>query len=169
MSVGNGSLSGLNTDELRAAVRAVLRDVLPGVAGHGAAPAPLAAAAAPPGNGAPTPQLISQPEQVTLRNDADLDAFVRRVASLCEDPASRAAMQNGHRRFRLAAAASAAPQSLSHASPGAHRIERGAVTERAVKKAAADGGRLVVGRRAVLTPLARDKARVLGVVIERER
>jgi hypothetical protein len=50
-----------------------------------------------------------------------------------------------------------------------HRIERGAVTERAVKKAATDGGRLMIGRRAVLTPLARDRARVLGVVIERER
>ena len=167
MSAGNGSLGGLSTDELRAAVRAVLRDVLPGVAGHGAPAAPIARG--PIGEGVPTPQPISQPEQVTLRTDVDLDAFVRRVASLCEDPASRAAMQNGHRRFRLSGTASATPQSLPHASPGLHRIERGAVTERAVKKAAADGGRLVVGRRAVLTPLARDRARVLGVVIERER
>jgi hypothetical protein len=170
MSAGNGSLGGLSTDELRAAVRAVLREVLPGVAGHGAAAAPVAVgAAALRNNAAPTPQPIAQPEQVTLRTDVDLDAFVRRVASLCEDPASRAAMQNGHRRFRLSGPTSAAPRSLSHASPGVHRIERGAVTERAVKKAAADGGRLVVGRRAVLTPLARDRASVLGVVIERER
>jgi hypothetical protein len=48
------------------------------------------------------------------------------------------------------------------------RVERGAVTERDVKKAAADGARVVIGRRAVLTPLARDKARSLGVVIEKE-
>jgi hypothetical protein len=49
------------------------------------------------------------------------------------------------------------------------RVERGAVTERTVARAAADGCRLVLGRRAVLTPLARDKARVLGVEIEKER
>lgn len=49
----------------------------------------------------------------------------------------------------------------------AHHIERGAVTERAVNAAAADGARLVIGPRAVLTPLAKDRARVLGVVIER--
>jgi len=49
------------------------------------------------------------------------------------------------------------------------RIERGAVTERAVIKAAADGARLLLGRGAVLTPLARDKARSLGVEIEKER
>jgi hypothetical protein len=38
-----------------------------------------------------------------------------------------------------------------------------------VVKAAGDGARLVVGPMAVLTPLARDKARVLGVEIEKER
>jgi hypothetical protein len=54
-------------------------------------------------------------------------------------------------------------------SGGSTYVERGAVTERAVVKAAADGARLVVGRKAVLTPLARDKARVLGVEIEKER
>ena len=43
------------------------------------------------------------------------------------------------------------------------------ITERAVQKAAADGVRLSLGRRAVLTPLARDKARILGVEIEKER
>jgi hypothetical protein len=48
------------------------------------------------------------------------------------------------------------------------RIERGAVTERAVLKAAADGARLLLGRRAVMTPLARDKARSMGVEIEKE-
>ena len=48
------------------------------------------------------------------------------------------------------------------------RVDRGAVTERRVAQAAAEGARLVVGRRAVLTPLARDRARTLGVVIEKE-
>ena len=51
----------------------------------------------------------------------------------------------------------------------ARRVEKGAVTERAVIAAAKAGERLVLGPRAVLTPLARDKARALGVPIEKER
>ncbi len=50
-----------------------------------------------------------------------------------------------------------------------HRIESGAVTERAVRRAAGEGARLVLGPRAVLTPLARDCARRLGVEIEKEK
>jgi hypothetical protein len=38
-----------------------------------------------------------------------------------------------------------------------------------VRQAAGAGARLVLGRRAVLTPLARDRARAAGVQIERER
>ena len=49
------------------------------------------------------------------------------------------------------------------------RVEHGAVTERTIKKAADAGARLVLGPGAVLTPLARDKARALGIEIERER
>ena len=160
MSDSNGAGAGLTTDELRAAVRSVLRDVLP-----------------------PTTAATGADVEITLRTDADLDAFVRRVAALCEDSAQRAELRNGRRRFRLASAAGAGgglsvPSAVSGAGAGASgtsavsgsvlRFDRGAVTERAVKKAAADGVRLVVGRRAVLTPLARDKARSLGVVIEKE-
>ncbi len=43
------------------------------------------------------------------------------------------------------------------------------MTERAVIAAARAGERLVLGPRAVLTPLARDKARALGVLVEKER
>lgn len=146
MSDSNGAGAGLTTDELRAAVRSVLRDVLP-------------SATAPTGADV----------EVTLRTDADLDAFVRRVAALCEDAAQRAELRNGRRRFRLASGTDGGGAAVPPAVLGSVlRFDRGAVTERAVKKAAADGVRLVVGRRAVLTPLARDKARSLGVVIEKE-
>jgi hypothetical protein len=155
MSNANGA--GLSTDELRAAVRAVLRDVLPA----GTSQTPAASDGA-----------------VAIRDDADLAAFVRRVAVLCEDAAQRAELQAGRHRFRLVTTASVL-DGLDHRNADDHRdkldqrnsvvrVERGAVTERAVKAAAADGKRLVVGRRAVLTPLARDKARSLGVVIEKE-
>jgi hypothetical protein len=162
------SAGGLSTDELRAAVRAVLRDVLTPdlLQGLGSAAAPAL-------------------EQVAVRDDAELDALVRRVAALCEDPTRRAAMADGRHGFRLAggAAPSRQPRGAAHhtakggstgqvpvhGASGVVRVERGAVTERTVVKAAADGARLVVGPKAVLTPLARDKARVLGVEIEKER
>ena len=54
------------------------------------------------------------------------------------------------------------------ADPSARRIERGAVTEKMVRDAARAGQRLVLGPRAVLTPLARDRARASGVEITSE-
>ena len=48
-------------------------------------------------------------------------------------------------------------------------VEKGAVTEAMVASAARAGARLVLGRAAVLTPLARDRARAAGVEIEKER
>jgi len=63
------------------------------------------------------------------------------------------------------------PPAVEHgaAAQADHRIGKGAVTERAVQAAASAGARLVLGPRAVLTPLARDRARALGVPIEKER
>jgi len=152
MTSGNGAFAGLTTDELRAAVRAVLRDLLP-EAVTDSRRAPVGAA-----------------EEVVLRTEADLGAFVRRVAALCDDPGQRAAFKDGRRQFRLAGTATpAAGPTAAGATLGAMvRVERGAVTERTVKRAAAEGARVVVGPKAVLTPLARDRARALGVRVERE-
>ena len=102
-------------------------------------------------------------ETVSLRTDADLDAFVKRLLRLFENPQRRDALRAGRLRFRLAAAAG--PGSVQPA----HRVDKGAVTEAMVRQAAQAGARLVLGRRAVLTPLARDRARAAGVEIERER
>lgn len=156
MSADDGvAMAGLTSEQLRAEVRAILRDVLPaalttGTDGH------LPAAPAP--------------EPVSLRTDADLDALVRRVATLCEDPRRRKAMQDGRHGFRLAGRSGDRPAgTAAEATPATEvRVERGAVTERAVRRAAADRTRLVLGPRAVLTPLARDTARSLGVDVEKE-
>jgi hypothetical protein len=148
-------LAAMSTDELRAAVRAVLRDVLP------AAVLDTARTSTPAAVG----------DEVVLGSDADLDVFVRRLAALCADPGRRAALQEGRHTFRLAmangSAGAAAVQAVEPAR-GVLRVDRGAVTERTVRRAAADGVRLVLGRGAVLTPLARDKARSLGVAVEKE-
>ena len=138
-------------EELRALVREVIRDVLP--------------------NGLP------MTETVNLSTDEDLASFVKRLLDL--DPDQREELRSGRIRFRLATVAltPAAPPSPSPSpSPGAgpgaspvRRIERGAVTEAMINQAARAGERLVLGRGAVLTPLARDRARARGVQIEKER
>jgi hypothetical protein len=153
-------------DALRALVREVIRDVLP----HG----------------------LAVTETVNLSTDEDLAAFVRRLLDV--GPGEREELRSGRKRFMLAAPrtapAAADPPTLpvpagraDEAGPAGgggrpggggetaavHRIERGAVTEAVVSAAARAGQRLVLGRGAVLTPLARDRARASGVQIEKER
>jgi hypothetical protein len=142
-----------------------------------------------PGGGAyltaSEPGVTLQP--VRLATDEDLREFALQIVRLADNPKRRRDLLAGRLRFTLAAAGlSAAPAgpvprpgrgpASGRGSPDPagtgradHRIERGAVTERAVQAAASAGGRLVLGPRAVLTPLARDRARALGVPIEKER
>ena len=131
-------------EELRALVREVIRDVLP--------------------KGLPVT------ETVNLSTDQDLAAFVNRLLDL--DPDQREELRSGRKRFMLAAPGSAGPvngaERAGESTP-VRRIERGAVTEAVVTAAARAGERLVLGRGAVLTPLARDRARASGVPIEKER
>jgi len=104
-------------------------------------------------------------ETVNLSTDEDLAAFVTRLLDL--DEAGRDAVRAGRKRFRLAPLPPALSPSVSP-SAAVRRVERGAVTEAMVRAAARAGERLVLGRRAVLTPLARDRARAAGVEIEKE-
>ena len=143
---------GLDADTLRALVREVLREVLPTV------PAP-----AQSGPIYTVRDGVEAVETVSLRTDQELAAFTARLLHLFENPKHRDDLRAGRLRFRLAASGPAGSARPSH------RIEKGAVTEAAVKDAARAGARLVLGRRAVLTPLARDRARSAGVEIEKER
>lgn len=144
MSTGLGDSE---RDLLRQMVRQVLQEVVP--QSMAAAPSP------------------ATDEVVVLTNDAELAAFVRRIAVLCDDPAEREALRSGSRRFRVAGHAPAAP----HVPAGAAvlRVDKGAVTERHVREAAAASADLVLGHGAVLTPLARDRARASGVRITKEK
>lgn len=135
-------------DELRRLVRDILRELVP-------------VTRLPAGSTRGTGCAV---RAVRLTTDPELQAFVAEVLRLADDPRQRADLETGRLRFTLgdhqAGAASARP---------ARKIEKGAVTERAVLAAAKAGERLVLGPRAVLTPLARDKARALGVSVEKER
>jgi hypothetical protein len=110
--------------------------------------------------------LAGRDQVVSISNDAELNAFAARLLELFEQPEQREALRAGRVKFRLAAPNGAAtpPQP---SSPDV-RIEAGALTEKAVMAAAADGKTVVLGRRAVVTPLALDKARSLGVAVRRE-
>ena len=135
-------------EELRALVREVIRDVLP--------------------SGLPGGLPVT--ETVNLSTDEDLAAFVKRLLDL--DPGQCEELRSGRKRFTLAPSVLAgAPDGTERAgeTTPVHRIERGAVTEAVINQAARAGQRLVLGRAAVLTPLARDRARASGVQIEKER
>jgi len=106
-------------------------------------------------------------ERVDLRSDADLNAFVHTLARRLENPRTRTAILSSEVQFQLVGTPVAPVASAS--STQSIRVEAGAVTERAVKDAAKSGARLVLSARAVLTPMARDCARSLGVEIEKER
>ena len=151
-------------DALRSLIREVISDVLPG----GLPGSPPAA------------------ETVNLSTDEDLATFVKRLLEL--GPDEREEVRSGRKRFRLAVppaprvpagppgeagrpgeASRPGEAGRAREAAGVRRIERGAVTERVINAAAQAGERLVLGRGAVLTPLARDRARASGVQIEKER
>ena len=161
-----------DTETIRALVREVLADLLPAAArdpgnpgagglaggtGHGTG------APAQPGLPHTVREHVESVEVVSIRTDADLGNFVLHLLHLFENPKHRDALRAGRLRFRLAA-----PVAGGSAQPS-HRIEKGAVTEAMVAASARAGARLVLGRRAVLTPLARDRARATGVEIVKER
>jgi hypothetical protein len=141
------SLPSAESDLLRQMVRQVLQEIVPQAMAAG----PAAAASAT--------------ESVVIASDADLQAFARRVAAASD--AERAAIASGATAFRLAGGP--APAAKQSEPSNVIRIEKGAVTERHVREAAGSGSSLHLGRRAVLTPLARDRARAAGVEITRER
>lgn len=179
------------TGEMHAALRTALQELLPDMLrDHAHGPAPVPQVPAPPvaqtlrpstwdpADQAPDPagRTAAAPaaaraagdarlEHVRLQTDRDLDAFVRALAHRLESPAERAAVIAGRLRFTLSGGHAAAPGAPS---ADAQRVERGAVTERVVERAAKAGGVLVLGPKAVLTPMGKDRARALGVRIERE-
>jgi hypothetical protein len=166
-------VTSFDREQLRLLVREVVRDAVrelspqaPNAAPPPKAPTPVANPAPASVGPVPTGPLAAderrRTETVRIGSDADLDAFVRTLLRLFENPKTRADLRTGRLDFRLAGA---------HRGSGGstRRIERGAVTERHVAEIADSGATLVLGPRAVLTPLARERARALGLTIQKER
>ncbi len=96
-------------------------------------------------------------ESVRISSDGDLAAFVARIT----EPAMLEAVRAGKLRFTLQQTVS------TPAAPQGNALD-GVITEQKIDKLAGQGT-LLLAPGAVLTPLARDKARRLGLKIERRR
>jgi hypothetical protein len=174
--------NAIDREALRGLIRQVLQDAVPAdlqkklsAALKNKSSTPKATK--PVASAAPAEQ---RTEEVSIASDADLERFVRRLAALAEDAGGRDALKSGRIKFRLAKSGLRSPAilrrpqreapnsaSAAHSAAG-HRIDKGLVAERHVVAAAKGGKKLTVAKGVAVTPLARDKARQLGVVIERE-
>lgn len=124
------------SNELRAMVRDVLRDVMASRGQHGSATV----------------------ETVRIGNDHELAAFVSRII----EPATLERVRSGKLRFTLNTSTATQVATLPA------QVLTGVITEQKIDKLAGSGA-LILGADAVLTPLARDRARKLGLRIERRR
>lgn len=127
-----------------------------------------------PGGTAPAQQPV---ETVRIAGDADLVAFARRVLSLAGDPSKAKEIAAGRYPFRLErppVAQSTSPPARPAVAPAqssssqqSHRVESGVVTESMLNKLPRGLSKLVLAPGVTVTPLARDRARVLGLSFER--
>ncbi|MBM3520550.1 MAG: hypothetical protein FJX63_07255 [Alphaproteobacteria bacterium] len=127
------------TGELRGLVREVLREAMAGKASPG----------------------LGAIEAVRIGCDADLQAFAARVA----EPQTAERVRSGKLKFTLAGAGSGA---ATAAASGSGAPLTGVISEKTIDRIAS-ASTLVIAGDAVLTPLARDRARKLGLKIERRR
>jgi hypothetical protein len=95
-------------------------------------------------------------ETIRIGSDADLQAFIARISS----PGVMESVRAGKLRFTLAQTAPA--------PAGQGDIMEGVISEQKISALAARGT-IILSPTAVLTPLARDRARTLGLKIERRR
>lgn len=163
VSSGQADLRGLVAQVVREVIADVARTEVAGT-GYVGASAPVTSGQAAVPTGPVEAARRSRSETVRITGDADLQRFTRQLLTLFENPKTRDDLRTGRLTFHLAGGSS------SPAAAGSvHRIESGAVTERRVAQAADAGARIVLGPRAVLTPLGRERARALRVPIEKER
>lgn len=112
-------------------------------------------------------------EQVQIRSNTDLEAFVKRLLVAVQDGRLRADIEAGRHVFRLADTG-AVQQVQAHQpmapTPQAQppvRFERGLVSERDVASIPQGAQRIEIGKSVRFTPLASDELRRRGIKIER--
>ena len=118
-------------------------------------------------------------ERVRIAGDADLAAFATRVLAMADDREAREALASGRLVFRLDASTEGAVSGAGRRGAGRGRggredgaggtevVEHGLLSERHVDRLPRGTARVRLGRGVKLTPLARDRLRRRGIVIER--
>lgn len=150
----------MNSDTIRLLVREVLAEELARARG--------AAASSPQ-----SPQPAVREEVVTIRNSAELMRFVHRLVEVTKDGRARQEIESGRWLFRLSGGGSGigiVDTGAARAPAGSDSsvtIEQGLISERQIDGLPKGTRRLALGRRARLTPLARDRVRQRGIEIER--
>lgn len=108
-------------------------------------------------------------EAVKISSDADLNAFVRSLLKRMDDPAVRNDLETGRLEFVLdgKGAIPTNPPRDDVTAGTVHRVEHGFLSERQIDRLPSSIKRVMVSKAVRLTPLARDRARQRGIVIER--
>jgi hypothetical protein len=118
--------------------------------------------------------------EIAIAGDSDLNAFAQQVALCALERDLLGAIASNRVRFRLAAgggggrqeavlAKQASPPAAPAKDGDAYHWERGLLNETKVTEIARTHAKLVLGRRALLTPLAWDRARSLGLQVVRTK
>ncbi len=152
----------MSRDELRTLVRATLREAL----GQGAAEAPKPTAPAKTTSFAERLR-ADKPIDIAIANDGDLARFARDVAEAASDADLKAVLLSGKARFQLSGAKPAAAPSPPRS--GAFHWDKGVLSEAKVTEIARKHVRIVLGPGAVMTPLARDRAREVKIELVRQK
>lgn len=182
-------------DEIRAMVRALLRDAVADGGAEAVPPQETPAATATPATTVRSAEIGGLSERVraaltggggggieiAIASDTDLNAFAQQVALCALERDLLGAIASNRVRFRLtggggggggretvAAEQAAAPAAALPANDGdAYHWEQGLLSETKITEIARTHAKLMLGRRALLTPLAWDRARSLGLQVAR--
>ncbi len=148
-------------------LRAMIRDVLAEEIGKAKAQGLLP----PQAGAAPKPKV--REETVSIRNDAELAAFVARLTEILKDVRSRDEIERGRWVFKFGASAASTGAGMQITTspaappPSTARIDKGIVGERQIEALPAGTTRLMVGKPVRFTPLAKDRLRLRGITLER--
>lgn len=131
----------------------------------------------------PSPQV--REEVVSIRTNAELMAFAKRILDITKDGKSRQEIETGRWVFSLggpgnssytpalspekSGLSTSAVQSGVAQGAGVVSITSGLVSERQIESLPAGTSAVKLSGRATLTPLARDRARQMGIAIERSK
>ena len=178
-------------DEIRSLVRELLRDAVAGVSsvggGQGAPPEETSTAPLRPGEVGGLSERVRAALadggggiEIAIASDSDLNAFAQQVALCALERDLLGAIASNRVRFRLTgggagggsevatARQAQAPAAGPPAKDGdAYHWEQGLLNETKVTEIARTHAKLTLGRRALMTPLAWDRVRSLGLQVAR--